>query len=64
MDILYFDDPRYEDEELFLDAAAGVVTECLPGDVRLTITVDDVEVQSTTENLSCTGDHTFTFTPG
>ena len=64
MDILYFDDPRYEDEELFLDAAAGVVTECLPGDVRVTITVDDVEVQSTTESISCTGDHTFTFTPG
>jgi hypothetical protein len=64
MDILYFDDPRYEDEELFLDAAAGVVTECLPGDVRVTITVDDVEAQSTTESISCTGDHTFTFTPG
>jgi hypothetical protein len=63
-DIAYYDDPRYEDEELFLDAVAGTVTECLPGDVRVTITVDDVEVQSTTESISCTDDHTFTFTPG
>jgi hypothetical protein len=64
MDILSYDDPRYEDETLFHDFADGAITECLPGDVRVTITVDDVEVQSTTESISCTGDHTFTFTPG
>lgn len=63
-DIAYYNDSRYEDEDLFLDAIEGVVTECLPGEVRVTVTVDDVEVQSTTETVSCDGDNTFTFTPG
>jgi hypothetical protein len=51
-------------DHTFHDFADVVITECLPGDVRVTITVDDVEAQSTTESISCTGDHTFTFTPG
>jgi hypothetical protein len=47
----YYDDPRYDDEELFMDGVT--ITECLPGDVTVTVTVDDVEVSSTTEAVPC-----------
>ncbi len=57
----YYDDPRYEDEELVIDAPNLVVTECVPGEVTVTVTVDDVEVQSTTETVPCMSGTTFTY---
>ncbi len=58
----FYDDPRYEDEELVVDSVNLVVTECVPGDVTITITVDDVEVESTTETVPCMSGTTFTYT--
>ncbi len=57
----YYDDPRYEDEELVMDLPNLVVTECVPGAVTVTVTVDDVEVQSTTETVPCMSGTTFTY---
>lgn len=63
---LYWNDPRYEGEDLTLEFppelwGRGVIYECVPGDVRITITVDDVEVQSTTEHVPCIGETKFSY---
>jgi hypothetical protein len=56
-----YDDPRYDDEVLVVDAANLVVQSCRPGDVTVTITVDDVVVQTSTETVPCGDGTTFTF---
>jgi Domain of unknown function (DUF6777) len=58
-----YDDPRYDDEDLVIDAPNRVVTECVPGDVTATISVDDVVAQTSTEAVPCEGS-TFTYTLG